>query len=202
MSEIMQEIETVHAFNIGVRNREIYLYSFPSEEGSGVDFRMAQMFIKNMNILEASSKKPILIHMYSPGGSWFDGLAIFDRIKASKCDTEIVVHGYAESMSGIILQSAKRRTMSKNSYFMLHYGSDGKEADTLSFKNYARFVDGQCEKMFDIYAERCVNGAFFKKKQYTLEKTKNFLKRKLKSGDWYLSAEDALKYGFIDGING
>ena len=33
-----------------------------------------------------------------------------------------------------------------------------------------------------------------------MEKVKTFLYRKLKSGDWYISAEDAVYYGFADSI--
>ena len=56
--------------------------------------------------------------------------------------------------------------------------------------------------MFDIYAEKCVHGKFFKEhyKLPTAEKVKAFLKRKLKSGDWYLNANEAVYYGFADGV--
>jgi len=194
----VSEIEMVHNFNINPETREIYLVNWPSDENPGVDHRMAQNFIKNINLLESISKDPIIIHMHSIGGSWFDGMAIFDRIQASECETTIVAYGYAESMSGIILQAAKKRYMSKNAYFMLHYGSDGTVADVLSFQNYSNFAKKQSDIMFDIYAENCAKSEFFSKK--SKQQIISFLKKKLKSGDWYLSSQDAVKYGFIDDI--
>ena len=56
--------------------------------------------------------------------------------------------------------------------------------------------------MIDIYAERCCKtGEFFKEREYSLSRTKQYLKRKLNGGDWYLDAEEAIYYGFADGLH-
>jgi len=58
------------------------------------------------------------------------------------------------------------------------------------------------ETMLNIYADKCYKTSkFFKEKEYNLSKTKSYIKRKLHSGDWYMNAEEAIYYGFIDGIN-
>jgi len=56
--------------------------------------------------------------------------------------------------------------------------------------------------MLDIYASSCKKGKFFKEhyKQPTEEKVKGFIKRKLKSGDWYLSSHESVYYGFADDV--
>ena len=57
--------------------------------------------------------------------------------------------------------------------------------------------------MFNIYAERCVKGQFFKnlfKKNITPSKVKDYLKEQLKNGDWYVSAREAVNYGFADEV--
>jgi ATP-dependent protease ClpP protease subunit len=56
--------------------------------------------------------------------------------------------------------------------------------------------------MMDIYAERCVHGNFFKEKNYTLDQVKKYLYKKFKDGDWYMTAEEAVYYGFADGVLG
>ena len=43
-------------------------------------------------------------------------------------------------------------------------------------------------------------GKFFKDSEYSLSKTKAYIKRKLNGGDWYMTAEEAVYYGFADGI--
>ena len=54
--------------------------------------------------------------------------------------------------------------------------------------------------MIEIYAERCQRGDYFKERQNNLSKTKAYLKRKLGGGDWYMTADEAVYYGFVDGI--
>ena len=54
--------------------------------------------------------------------------------------------------------------------------------------------------MLDIYSDSCIKGKYFKE-QYsdiTEDKVKNYLKRKLKDGDWYLDPHEAVFYGFAD----
>jgi ATP-dependent protease ClpP protease subunit len=205
MSDSMSEIASdIHQHNIDIANREIYLYNFNAvDENPGVDYRMAQNFIKNVRILDSISHDDILIHMHSVGGSWFDGMAIFDAIKMSKSHATILVYGQAESMSGIILQAADHRVMAPNAYFMSHYGSQSFDGDYLSYQNLQKFEQKNAETMFNIYAERCVKGQFFKnlfKKNITPSKVKDYLKEQLKNGDWYVSAREAVNYGFADEV--
>jgi len=55
--------------------------------------------------------------------------------------------------------------------------------------------------MVSIYAEKCHKyGDYFKEREYNLSKTKSFIKRKMKDGDWYMEAEEAVYYGFVDGL--
>jgi ATP-dependent protease ClpP protease subunit len=121
----------------------------------------------------------------------------------SKCYITIVAYAQAESMSSIILQSADARLMTPNSYFMSHYGSTHAGGEYQSVQNWVKYEKYICDTMIDIYASSCVNGKYFKEKYGSkpeLEKVKNFLLRKLKSGDWYLTAEDAVYYGFADEV--
>ena len=56
--------------------------------------------------------------------------------------------------------------------------------------------------MLDIYTESCVDGKYFAEnlKEVTKQKVKSFLKRKLKDGDWYLTSNEAVYYGFADAV--
>ena len=60
-----------------------------------------------------------------------------------------------------------------------------------------------CDIMFSIYASRCVNGKFFYEKfgkKPSEKQVKQFLIRKLKSGDWYMHSDEAVYYGFADSV--
>lgn len=195
------DISDIHHHNIDIESREIYLNNFSGVDNNpGVDYRMAQNFIKNINILSKASNKWIRIHMHSIGGNWSDGMAIYDAITASNRNVEIITYGQAESMSGIILQAATKRSLLPNSYFMLHFGSVGYESDYLSFQKVAEWEKYNAETMLNIYANRCITGPYFKQKKYSASKIKTFIKDKLKEGDWFLRADEAVDYGFADSI--
>jgi len=195
-------VSDIQSYGVDVKNREIYLHGYLSntDEDPGVDYKMAATFYKNIRILDKISRDPIIIHMHSVGGSWNDGMAIFDAIQLSKSYVTIISYGQAESMSSVILQAADKRVMMPNSYFMCHFGSSGYSGNYLDVQKGAAFEKRITELMLDIYTQSCLKGKYFKE-QYTeptFEKVKNYLKRKLKDGDWYLDANESVYYGFSD----
>ena len=83
---------------------------------------------------------------------------------------------------------------------MCHFGSSGYSGNYLDVQKGAAFEKRMTEKMLDIYTDVCIKGKYFKE-QYTNiseDKVKNYLKRKLKDGDWYLDPNEAVYYGFAD----
>lgn len=203
MSIHRDTIGEIHNYGIDVKNREIYISEFDdSGESAGVDHRMLQMFIKNMNILTNINKDPITIHMQTVGGCWYSGMGIYDAIKNCKCKTKFVGYGQLCSMGTVIVQAATLRLMTPHSAFMVHWGSSEISGHYLSSQNLAVFEKAAAQQMVDIYAEKChKTGDFFKDSEYSLSKVKAYIKRKLNNGDWYMSAEDAVYYGFLDGTN-
>ena len=165
---------------------------------------MSNIFLKNIKSLELASRDPITIYMNSIGGEWSDGMTIFDSIKLSPCYITIIVYGQAESMSSIILQAADERVLTPHAHFMPHYGSTDISGDYLSVQNYVRFEKNICDTMFKIYSDRCYKGNFFKERyggtKDTISKVSYWLKNKMKSGDWYMDAQEAIEYGFADKI--
>lgn len=192
----------VHTYGLDVKSREIYLHGYISncDEDPGVDFRMAANFIKNIRLLDLVNNDPIFIHMHSIGGEWNDGMAMYDAISLTKSYVTIITYGQAESMSSILFQSADNRVMMPNAYFMSHFGSSQYAGNYLDVQNTAKF-DAVCnETMLDIYTESCMSGKYFKEHYDPLDedKVKSFLRRKLKSGDWYLNAHESVYYGLSD----
>lgn len=204
MSVAIDTISDIHSYGLDVKNRELYLHGYVgnTDEDPGVEYRMAAQFYKNIRLLDAISKDPIIIHMFSVGGEWDAGMAIYDAMCLCQSYITIVAYGQASSMSSIIFQAADKRVMTPNAHFMAHYGSVDCGGDHLSAHNYAKVDKKNTETMIDIYADGCVNGKYFKEHytDITEEKVRNYLKRKLKDGDWYMSSEDCIYYGFADSI--
>ena len=190
----------VHSYGLDVDNRIIYLQEKEDDtDTSGVDYRMAQTFMRNINILQSQSDEPITIYMQTVGGCWYSGMGIYDAIKMSRCRSTIVGYSQICSMGTIIMQAATKRILMPNCIFMCHYGSSDLTGDFLSSQNFSIVDKQNMQSMIDIYAERChKSGAYFKDREDTLSKVKSYIKRKMKDGDWYMTAEQAIFYGFAD----
>lgn len=199
----MSETSSIHEHGLDAVNRVIYLQSFnDGGTDAGVDHRVAGTFIKNMSILEKEARKPITIQMHLTGGEWGPGMAIFDSIRQSPCRTTIVAKGQAESMSSIILQAAGHRVVSRNCYFMSHFGSAYYEGDAKNLKNMEGWLKQVNDTMFDIYLEGLLESKWAKEKygEPTERQVRSFLNRKMKDGDWYLFGNDIVHYGFADEV--
>jgi ATP-dependent Clp protease protease subunit len=198
-------LNDVHNFGCNLSSREIFLHNHygSDEDNPGVEYKMANTFIKNLRILNQKSTDQIIIHMHSVGGEWSDGMAIYDAIRMSRCYVTIVAYGQVESMSSIIFQAADARYLTPHTYFMSHFGSTAASGEYQNVQNWIKYEKQICDIMLDIYAKRCTKGAYFEEKYQggqTMGKVKNFLNTKLKSGDWYINAEEAVHYGFADKI--
>ena len=204
MSNVRDVIGEIHNYGIDVKEREIYLHSAKDggDDDPGVDYRMAINFVKNVRHLDSLNNNEIRINMQSIGGGWPAGTTIYDAISACKSYVTIVAYGQAESMSGVILQAADKRLMSPTSFFMAHFGSTDCSGDYLSSQNWAELDKANLELMLNTFAAKCCKtGKFFKERKYNISKTKSYIKRKMKDGDWYLSSGEAVYYGFADGIS-
>lgn len=199
-------LKDFHDYGANITTREIFLhnhYHTEDNQNPGVEYRMSNTFLKNLRALDMRSDQAITIHMQSVGGDWADGMAIYDAISMCRSYVTIIAYGQASSMSSIILQAADYRALTPNTHFMCHFGSTDISMDYLSAMNYADYEKQMCDIMFNIYAKRCVDGKFFAEKfgkKPSEKQVKQYLIRKFKSGDWYMSANDATYYGFADTI--
>ena len=193
----------VHDYGLCINSREIYLHSYigESEDEPGVDYRMAVRFQKNLNILSRVSEEPILIHMHTIGGCWHDGMGIYDAIKFSPCHITILCYGSVSSMSSVILQSADVRIMLPNTEFMIHYGSMGVDANSISVKSAVDQNEKLNKTMLDIYATSCYASQKFD--EYNIDRIKRFLDNKMRQKqEFYLNSRECVEYGFADAVLG
>ena len=79
----------------------------------------AKRFVSEFKELEKTCSR-VNIHINSPGGSVFDGLAIFNAIQQSKVQIHTYNDGLAASMGAIILLSGGTVHSAKNALVMLH----------------------------------------------------------------------------------
>jgi len=198
------QLSDIHNFNIDVDNREIYLHSYlAEEEEAGVDYRSAITFEKNLRYLNTISLDPIIVHMHLPGGDWQDCLGIYDNIKNSKSPIGIVAYAKVESSSSVLLQAADLRILSENTNFLVHYGSISVDNEHKAALSMVQWSEKESEKMIDIFTERCMNSKICKEKNWKkMMARKHIVTQLATKRDWILTADEAVNYGFADGVLG
>lgn len=136
------------------------------------------------------SDKDITIIFNSGGGSVFDGLWLGDVIEGiidSGIHVETIIHGMAASMAGILVQFGSHRVIGRNSWLHLHEvstGSMGKASDLMDTAEHAKRLTMQA---CDIYARRG-------------HKTADEVHAMMDRQEVWLTAPQALEYGFVDQI--
>jgi ATP-dependent Clp endopeptidase proteolytic subunit ClpP len=100
---------------------EIYLYGI-IWEGTASDFA------EQLNELSQDFSN-INVRINGPGGSIFEGIAIYNLIKQSKCNINIYIDGIAASMSFVIAMAGNKIYMSKYARLMVHRPAGSAEGD-------------------------------------------------------------------------
>ena len=201
-------VTTVHSYGLDLRSNHIYLISSDmynvgvggtETDEPGVEFTMANQFIKNLNLCMRLNRKPILVHMNIPGGFWESGMAIYDAIKACPNPVTVLTYSHARSMSSLILQAANKKVMMPHAYFMFHEGSLGVEGTNKQVKSYVKFA-----KTFDVEALN-IYATAMRERGRLKDRSLTYLKRWLQNGmdkteEVYLSAQQAVELGLADEV--
>jgi len=134
--------------------------------------------------------KEISFYINSPGGSITDGMAIVDTMNYIKCPVSTICVGLAASMGSVLLACGQKgkRFATPNSEILIHQPliSGGLSGQTTEIKIHADHMVKTREKLNKLLSE---------KTGQTLEQIEKDTER-----DHYMTAEEALKYGLIDGI--
>ncbi len=136
------------------------------------------------------SDDPISIYINSPGGTVTNGLfTIYDTIQRIEAPVETVCVGEAYSAAAVILAAGTKgkRKAYPNSKVMIHnIQISGMWGDTKDIVREAKLIEEENKKLLEVLARHSGN---------TLEKvTKDCTK------DFYMTAEEAVKYGIVDEI--
>lgn len=157
--------------------------------GSAIDDVVANTVIAQLLFLESEdSKKDIKIYVNSPGGSVTAGMAIYDTMQYVKPDVMTICVGMAASMGAVLLASGKKgkRIALPNAEIMLHQvmgGAEGQAAD----------IKVRAEHILKIHAR--LNQILSKHTGQSILKIEKDTDR-----DFFMSAEEAKKYGLVDKI--
>ncbi len=203
-------ISHLNDYGIDVENRELFL--FPREEymygggeaevgEPGIEFGLANQFIRNLRLLSNISDEPILIHLKSCGGDWIEGLAMYQAILACPNHVTILNYASARSMTSIIFSAGDHRAMMPLSTFMIHTGTNCIVGTGTQVRTEFEEVKKADKIMLDIYIKHLRESE--KMKGWSDKKINTWIIKQMKEKEEvYFTAEEAVEYNFADVIFG
>jgi ATP-dependent Clp protease protease subunit len=175
-------IATMDVFSRLMMDRIIFL-------GVPIDDYVANIIQAQLLFLEsADSKRDIQIYLNTPGGSVYAGLGIYDTMQYINPVISTICTGMAASMGAILLCSGTkgRRTALPHSRVMIHQPLGGVSGQASDIEITAREIKKLKHELFEIIA------AHSKQDIKKVEKDSD--------RDYWMTAEEAKKYGMIDEI--
>ena len=160
--------------------------------GEDVNSTTASLVIAQLLFLESEDPdREISLYINSPGGSITDGMGIVDTMNYIKCPVSTICVGMAASMGAVLLSAGTKgkRFATPNSEILIHQpliAGGGLSGQTTEIKIHADHMVRTRDKLNRILSERTGK---------PLEQIEKDTER-----DNYMTAQEALEYGLIDGI--
>jgi ATP-dependent protease ClpP protease subunit len=149
----------------------------------------ASDFVQQLVAIDAAQ---IDLHLNSPGGEIFDGLAIYNALKQHKAEVTVYVDGLAASAASFIAQAGDKVVMSRFSQMMIHDGiafAYGNEQDML---DTADLLSKLSNNIADIYHVAAANrGAEENSLEYF---------RGLMRAETWMNGTEAMDFGLADEV--
>ena len=157
--------------------------------GTEVNEHTANLVTAQMLFLENEDpKKDIKFYINSPGGSVYDALAIYDTMSYVKCDIQTVGIGVQASAAAFLLSSGAKgkRFLLPHATVMIHQPSSGTRG---------RVSDMEIDLKEGLRLKKLLNEILAKNTSQPLKKIEADVER-----DFWMSADEAKKYGIVDKV--
>jgi len=157
--------------------------------GTPIDDHVANLIVAQLLFLEAEDpEKDIYLYINSPGGVVTAGLAIYDTMQYIKPDVVTICMGQAASMGAVLLAAGAKgkRFALPHSRIMIHQPLGGFQGQATDIEIHAKEI---------LRLKKTLNEILSKHTGQSLRKIEKDTER-----DYFMSAEEAMKYGLIDKV--
>lgn len=128
----------------------------------------------------------ITLHINSPGGSVFDGYAMFNALKARASNVTAVVEGLAASMASIVMLAGIKTKAAANSLVMIHNPWSGAAGESEDLRKAADLLDKITAQIAGIYAAKT-------------GQSEDSIRAAMDAETWFTAAE-AKEWGLVDEV--
>jgi ATP-dependent Clp endopeptidase proteolytic subunit ClpP len=173
-----------YTINAKADKAEIWIYEMIGEDfwtGGGVT---AKSFQKELSGIKASQ---IDLHINSPGGVVFDGVTIYNLIKQHPATVTTYIDGLAASIASVIALAGDKVIMAANALYMVHNPTGLAMGTANDMRSLADVLDKIAGTMVGTYVSKT-------------GQSEADIKAMLDAETW-MTADEALEYGFIDEIS-
>jgi len=157
--------------------------------GEGVNEHTANIVVAQLlHLAYEDSKKDIKLYINSPGGSVYDGLAIYDTMQYIKPDVMTIGIGLQASMGAFLLSSGAKgkRFALPSSRIMIHQPSSGTQG---------KVTDQEITLRESIFLKKRLNEILAKNTGQKVSKIEKDVER-----DFWMSSNEAKTYGIVDKV--
>jgi ATP-dependent Clp protease protease subunit len=157
--------------------------------GTGIDDLVSNLVIAQMLFLDLEGKnQDISLYINSPGGSVTAGLAIYDTMQFISCDVATYCIGQAASMAAVLLAAGAKgkRYALPNARMLIHQPWGGTQGSASDISIQAEEIVRLKKRLNEILAGHTGQ---------PLERVEKDADR-----DFFMGADEALKYGLVDEI--
>ena len=153
-----------------------------------IDDNLSNIIVSELLYLDSINHEDINIYINSPGGSITSGMAIYDTMNYIKSDVSTICIGISASMAAFLLSSGKKgkRFILPNAEVMIHQPLGGVKGQATEIQIAAERIIKLKDKLNKILANNTGMDI-------------NTIKKDTER-DYYLNANEALKYGLVDKI--
>ena len=175
---------TVRLVNSAEENPELYIYDpIGDDVFGGVSPKQVAEELKKIKGADR-----LTVRINSPGGSVFDGVAIYNLLATPRTyEVHTRVDGLAASIAALIAMAGKSITMPSNAMMMIHRAWALAAGNGDALREQAEVLDTIDNIISDVFAKRTGQ---------TVEKA-----RELMDAETWLTAEEALAFGFADVVS-
>lgn len=179
VEENPKNIAVIDVFSKLIQDRIIFIDDV-------IDNELANGVIAQMLYLDSISNETINIYINSPGGSVYDGLAIYDASKLLKSPIRTVCMGMSASMGAILMLMGEKREGLKHSRIMIHQPMGGAIGQASDIRITSKEIDKLESELYQIISD--VTGK-------DIEQVRKDCDR-----DYWMDSQEALDYGFLTKI--
>jgi len=168
-------------YKIENKNEESTVYIYDELGWFGLT---SEQLVKDINAIDS---KVLHLRFNSPGGSVFDGTAVFNAIKQHKSKTITHIDGLAASIASVIALASDEVRMAENAFLMIH----DPWSIVIGNADVMREEADLLEKVGGVIAKTYMDKSGKDEKEI----------KELMNAETWMTAEEALEMGFIDAID-